>query len=809
LAPEVLSLARRIVSSIKPKEEITARIEKLLDQRQQALEKRIDQIYNASLSRKEKLINNVFERIKGKQEKLQLRPIEQFVSRAPTPEQSLRERTFRTLEENIAWTRPGELLTFDRLFKLWRDTFNNVSYVAMFKKALPYLANEKIDTGYFIYHLLNNKQYDDATKEMVVNELQKLDNKLPAFITQSQRDALMNNAPLALKKVYEDMYAQFGSLGYIANYQGYRELANILSNGTTIQMGGGLFTKLILTMKKYALGLSIFHAVSLLKSGLFADYDQAFVIKNALGSKETYEDTYRELSKKVQQFFVDHPDIVPMTYRGRTFSSYKYENIFDKVYKSPYQTIADMARFNDKLIWEKLYPLQKLSAMAQAIDTYNKDLNAKDLMRRMDNINYVFGGSRQMNLYLTKNMQTALRFILFAPDWLYTLFRQKANAFSARDLESVSYFTRMVAYTMLLNNLIQSSGGEGQNFSLESLKEVAQATMHDPLAISHYLNQWTTTTLHMPSGRTVSIDTASYEREIDKMIYRPLRALYGGDINSFIKEFVQTTVNKTTIPTRIITSLSSDPTLGNIVRLMTPYSAPDVTQKFGGYNALTTVLSAMGFRSYEPSVPSSFRDIYSSTNPLNEKDYASIVQRYAKTHRVNGGDMSSEPIVRDMSRAIIYNNNRDSINNLTNNLINVVNKLKKNLNQPNADYNTIGDWLSGDNLIVIAENNPQVNKTLREIYQQAKTSNQYSGAIHLYYNYLLSTDPQSAQSFLNSYTNLKQPIWDTNQIPTPDEVKALDWIIAGANPVNIINEALRTAATAARSNIRKKMDKEQ
>ncbi|PMP88727.1 MAG: hypothetical protein C0173_06700 [Desulfurella sp.] len=89
------------------------------------------------------------------------------------------------------------------------------------------------------------------------------------------------------------------------------------------------------------------------------------------------------------------------------------------------------------------------------------------------------------------------------------------------------------------------------------------------------------------------------------------------------------------------------------------------------------------------------------------------------------------------------------------------------------------------NMPQMAENEDVYN-TVASFIEKLKTQNRASYLIRTAYNIKYHYDPQEAQEFLNTYTGLDKPTWDTNAFPQDYEMQLLILDLADAiNPVNV------------------------
>ena len=272
-----------------------------------------------------------------------------------------------------------------------------------------------------------------------------------------------------------------------------------------------LIEKPIVGTKRLALMASPFHYFSLIKSNI---YDEKEVLNPSVLFK-----SMDEVDKIKSDYLNNH--IFPM-FKDLSDKGFNTRVNLDRTVtaiKFPHEgVIAKFISHLDRPLWDKLFATEKLTRLKDISDDYFAGrITAERASAEIGQTDDIFGGQTKINLYASPALKHLLRIVSFAPDWEYTLLRQLGFAVSGEDYKYVKYWSNILSYNLVMNNLLAQYAGRQNLLTPQNIHE-----LNSNDAYSFYVKI---------GGGTYQINSLGYEKEMATTIIKPIEALQEGGIN--------------------------------------------------------------------------------------------------------------------------------------------------------------------------------------------------------------------------------------------------------------------------------------
>lgn len=591
-------------------------------------------------------------------------PFDEYYSLAEHPLNSIK---MRNLEPEDLIKKKVANFTREDTERHLTNTFSHSNAIMNIKKLDLNLAHRKINENYWAAKLSKevNLPVSDLTSTLhglpqAYSSQEQLQNVLERRLGDTPN--AKNIARKILDKVYEsagmseglsdkEMEKLGGSPLFMQDnpmlkYSHDKTMSPVYGHltGETPQIANWL-DKLSVGIKRFRVGLlPTYHMFSETKSSMFAGIPLKEVADTLRLNKANFNkfmlNTYTETKDAL-----DAKGVPFMTYFGRpvTFSKEEGGKIAKIVLGNKYM------KFNEDLLWGKMYPAYKLLAAKHVAEDLTANLiDPKTAEYRLNMVNAFFGGLPELALRLPTETKTALRNLIFSPDWGLSLIKQMGYAAHGQDVHAVRYYTNMLAYNIFIRQAFQIF--TGQPNSLTQLQ-------HEHTPESLY-----STTANM-AGTPVKINVLGYEKEYPDLIYDPLKTLFESGIDAAAHKFMYRAGSKLGVLPHIAYSWGEwnkgNKSILNLLTPVMPFAVSTIMEKPTVSSILPSLLSSgLGVSATSEKGTKTLVNMVLSPEPFNSKaldaSFNAIGDVYtSKAYKNPRRDVQSA-VVRDIVDKIDY-----------------------------------------------------------------------------------------------------------------------------------------------------------
>ncbi|MEM0172925.1 MAG: hypothetical protein QXI16_00295, partial [Sulfolobaceae archaeon] len=805
---------------------------KLINTTADRLNKNMNDLIQRKTNRLNRLLLENYKKIENWDKIRDVKDVGDWVSRATTPIGSTKERRIKDLFNYIALKKTGIKFDGKEASKMLYNTYRNATFIPELDKFFKEISKETTPLKFFYAKMAFDKSIPDVLKEKIIYASNKIQDNLKMYLDPQSVKRIMsyietiddkdtriglynflfgNGIGESKTKLYNALDG--GRLGYLSNFGGLQKIANILMNGKLEGDSNSIISSLIkftIFSKRFLLSFSAFHLKSLIFSALYGMQPVNAGIESIFMNPTDFAQVRQAYVRKIEKFIADNPDASLRTTLQRSIGMTNFKDIdeiFNNIYGSKFlNTFKNASMFMDKAMWERFYVIQKLDGLSNAIDRFKIDGDMDKLRYRTDQLNVIYGGHAKLSLELDPNMKSFLRLMVFAPDWLYTLFRQQADALTAKDINALRYVTNMLSYTIVMNNSLAAFTGNPLPYNADFVKNC----LKDPTYLPNHLNDITTTETGI-SGHIARIDTLSYEREIFGLLVEPFVALYQSGFNkesawNALKEFMFRVTPKLSLGIRLISALNNKQSSPqDLFSLLVPYSLstlpnqPSLSQKITSGTIGTTILSSVGFRSYELSAPKAINEAVLHSNAFSNNTIQAIQNQISQYM----GNRNLSILQKSLATLSMYNIDPTLSKKLSDEMQSFTKKAMEDV------IKQAGPQLAYEIAFKskIYMNDPKITKLFLDYANGILKQNRNSWLMKQAYNILLTQDPDTANYYLINYMGLEKPNWNTKVSSnlSPEQYGTILTIAFQYDPIKMANIILSEAQSNAHSTLTKQI----